>query len=249
LIVCLLASIGVTGLNLVKTSQQITRLQSRMRLETAAREQADSRAETAQKQLAQTKSELKQTEMDLQVARAAGAEATASLAVEVQRAEKLALGLETAERDRDLAQVRLRRYEASGLTAQEAANAAAKIKNLENEVAGTRDERDFFSRRLTSLRKRLNTDDLDCFAMPATLKSKVLVWDPKWRFLVLDAGQAQGVLENGQLLVSRGGQLVAKVKVDRVEKDRAIASVMPGWQLAEIMEGDLLVPAHLEQSL
>jgi hypothetical protein len=39
---------------------------------------------------------------------------------------------------------------------------------------------------------------------------------------------------------------VAKVKVDHVEKDRSVATVMAGWQLGDIMEGDVLIPAHPE---
>ena len=40
------------------------------------------------------------------------------------------------------------------------------------------------------------------------------------------------------------GKLVAKVKVSSVQKDRAVANVVPGWQLGEIFEGDLAIPAH-----
>jgi hypothetical protein len=46
------------------------------------------------------------------------------------------------------------------------------------------------------------------------------------------------------LLVNRNGKLVAKVKVRSVQKDRAVANVMPGWQLGEVMEGDQVTPAH-----
>ena len=81
-------------------------------------------------------------------------------------------------------------------------------------------------------------------AMPAALAGKVLVTDPKWQFIVLDAGIHQGVVKHGELLVSRGGKLVGKVIVQRVAKDRSIANVMPGWELTEILEGDEVMPAH-----
>jgi hypothetical protein len=51
-------------------------------------------------------------------------------------------------------------------------------------------------------------------------------------------------LEDGELLVHRNGKLVAKVIVRRAEKNRCIANVMPGWELAEIKEGDAAIPAH-----
>jgi hypothetical protein len=80
--------------------------------------------------------------------------------------------------------------------------------------------------------------------LPASLKGKVLVSDPKWNFVLLDVGEDKGVLERGELLVNRNGKLVAKVVVSRVQKDRCIANVLPGWELGEVMEGDLVIPAH-----
>jgi hypothetical protein len=52
------------------------------------------------------------------------------------------------------------------------------------------------------------------------------------------------VLQDGELLVSRNGDLVAKVVVTRVEKDRCVATIKPGWRLGEIVEGDHAIPAH-----
>ena len=67
--------------------------------------------------------------------------------------------------------------------------------------------------------------------------------DPKWHFIVLDAGENQGVLERGELLLSCHGKLVAKARVSRVQNDRSIANLLLGWELVEIMEGDLVIPA------
>ncbi len=80
--------------------------------------------------------------------------------------------------------------------------------------------------------------------LPADLKGKVVVVDPKWDFVVLDIGDEQGVLQDGELLVSRDGKLVAKVVVRTVEKNRCIANIVPGWKLGEVFEGDQVTPAH-----
>jgi cell shape-determining protein MreC len=68
--------------------------------------------------------------------------------------------------------------------------------------------------------------------------------DPKWEFVVLNVGEDQGVISDGELLVSRQGKLVAKVIVRSVEKDRSIANLVPGWKLGEMIEGDDVSPAH-----
>jgi len=73
---------------------------------------------------------------------------------------------------------------------------------------------------------------------------KIMVADPKWNFVVLNVGENQGVLEDGELLVNRDGRLVAKVKIQSVQKDRSIANVLPGWSMGEIFEGDQVIPAH-----
>jgi hypothetical protein len=76
------------------------------------------------------------------------------------------------------------------------------------------------------------------------LKGKVVVVDPKWDFVVLDIGNDQGVLQDGELLISRNGKLVAKVVVRTVEKGRCIANIVPGWKLGDVFEGDEATPAH-----
>ena len=74
--------------------------------------------------------------------------------------------------------------------------------------------------------------------MPAGLKGKVTAVDPKWDFVVIDVGERDGVLPDGVFLVNRNGRLVSKVKVATVQPRRSIANVVPGWKLADILEGD-----------
>jgi len=78
--------------------------------------------------------------------------------------------------------------------------------------------------------------------VPREVRGKVLVVDPKWNFLVLDVGSRIGVPQRGVLLVSRNGELVAKVRVMSVEDQRSIANIMPGWKLKDVMEGDVVLP-------
>jgi len=49
------------------------------------------------------------------------------------------------------------------------------------------------------------------------------------------------MLLHGQMLVSRDGKLLAKVKIVNVEDNRSIANVLPGWELEDIMEGDTVL--------
>ena len=79
--------------------------------------------------------------------------------------------------------------------------------------------------------------------LPAGLKGRILVVDPKWDFVIaeLNKTESEGVQKNGVLLVSRNGKLVAKVRIASTQNNRCIANVMPGWKLDELMEGDLVI--------
>jgi hypothetical protein len=81
----------------------------------------------------------------------------------------------------------------------------------------------------------------------ADLQGKIINADPKWNFVVLDVGEDQGAKQDGVLLVSRNGHLVARVRITSVEKDRCVANVIPGpSKLGDPLEGDLVIPAFPE---
>jgi len=73
------------------------------------------------------------------------------------------------------------------------------------------------------------------------LRGEVVAVDPKYDFVVLNIGESDGVLERGEMLVNRGGKLVAKVRVLSVEPQTSVANVLPDWRQAEIMEGDAVM--------
>jgi len=56
------------------------------------------------------------------------------------------------------------------------------------------------------------------------------------------------VLDNGELLVSRDGKLVAKVKITSVQKNQSIGNIEAGSKLGEVLEGDKVIPAYPAQS-
>jgi hypothetical protein len=90
------------------------------------------------------------------------------------------------------------------------------------------------------LRNRLNIYEGEVLKveLPAGLRGRVLAVDPKFEFVVLDIGEVDGVLEQGEMLVNRSGKLVAKVRIMSVQPNRSIANVLLDWKQADIMEGD-----------
>ena len=120
------------------------------------------------------------------------------------------------------------------------------LKEAQSQIDAINAEKVVLQRALTGVKARLaryEGPDTD-IKLRADLKGKVIVVDPKWDFVVLDVGEEQGAIQDGELLVSRAGKLVAKVILRSVQKDRSIANIIPGWKLGEPIEGDEVTPAH-----
>jgi len=196
--------------------------------------------------LAKTKDDLAQTQQELADTQVARDKAVADAATQSKRADDLSDKLAKTTQERDDARNNLAAYTATGLTSDQVGKLNATLKNAQTEIEAINEEKMVLQRAVNRLQTRLakyegpETD----IKLRADLKGKILVVDPKWDFVVLNIGEDQGVLEDGELLVSRDGKLVAKVVVRSVEKDRSIANIVPGWQLGEVIEGDEVTPAH-----
>ncbi len=168
------------------------------------------------------------------------------MAAQVKRADKLAEDLTKTRQERDAAQAESGCLQSDGPHAQQILGMNQELKGVQDNLAAANTENKLFMQKIRKLETELAVyrDPTFFVPLPAGLKGKVLVADPKWNFVVLSVGEDQGVLERGELLVNRNGKLVAKVVVRSVQKDRCIANVLPGWELGEVMEGDLVIPAH-----
>src|SRR5262249_18323401 len=127
------------------------------------------------------------------------------------------------------------------ISEKDVALVSAGVMKLNHELAAVQEENKILLRRLTKLQSMVNGPDVP--TLPADLRCKVLVCDPKWNFVLIDAGEDQGMMDRAELLVARDGRLVGKARAVRVDKSRSIANLIPGWQVGEVHEGDLLIPA------
>jgi septal ring factor EnvC (AmiA/AmiB activator) len=246
LIVAIIAGLTVGGLNFVKVKEKITTLQANLKEQTDGRQKAETELASTKKDLNKTTAALKQTKAELEAATEAKVKAEADVAVQTKRADKLTEDLNKTRQERDAAQADLAAYKATGVTPQQILGMNKEFKTLQDNLAVAETENKVLARKVHALQVALDryvSPEKPVF-LPAALKGKVLVADPKWNFVVLNVGENQGVLEYGELLVNRNGKLVAKIVVRSVQKDRCIANVLPGWELGEVMEGDLVIPAH-----
>ncbi len=242
--ICLIAAVvlglAVAGLNLVVVRDKINILLADRDNEKHIKEVTmDSLAKTNKilvkttKELTTTKQDLAKTTDDLTKSQAETAELT-------KRAEGLSESLKKTQVERDSAQNELAAWKALGVPLESIKATLASLKTVTEERDAILAEKKIlfanYTRVKTELDYLVNPDHVP--ELPAGLKGKVLVTDPKYEFVVLDIGKNQGVLKYGQMLVNRNGKLIAKVQIRSVDTDRSIANVMPGWKLSDVMEGD-----------
>ena len=246
LILAILAGLGAGGVAYYEFSTQIPALQQQR-----DKEKDDKNAEiTAHNKtkavLKKTKADLAQTTQDLADTKADLTKAVARADAQEKRAGDLQDKLTKANADLQDAQDQVAAYKASGLSPDEVVKLNKHFIDAEKQIVGITGERDLWHRKWFTVETKyeelvgVSTDIL----LPPELKGTVMVVDPKWDFVVLDVGADKGAVQDGEMLVSRDGKLVAKVIIRSVQKDRCIANIMPGWKLGEVIEGDVVTPAH-----
>jgi len=246
LIIAIIAGLAVGALNFVKVKEKITTLITERDDWKDKFTKTDADLRKTKKDLETTKADLTKTKEELTSANDARAKAEGEAAKANQRATQLTDELNKTKTDLGDAQAMVARFQASGLSPEQVVSLAKDLKDTQSTLAGSQDENKLLGKKIASLQIKLDKYEgkIPVIPLPANLKGKVIASDPKWDFVVVDVGENQGVLQDGELLVSRNGQLVGKVIVRTVQKDRSIANVMPGWKLGELMEGDQVIPAH-----
>lgn len=240
LIFAILAGIGALAVSQLKVHTKITELTNdRDQLRTDL-EQARVEADTAKNNERRAKEAQEKAERDLAETRANLDAMTARANEQQRRADGLQAELNETIAARNTAQQQLNQWRVFGLSPQQIEQRLAEIAELRKEKEGLVAENTTLTRELRVVKNRLALyeGDNQKVELPVGLKGKVTAVDPEWNFVVLDIGEAQGVLERGEMMVHRDGKLVGKVRIVRVESNRSIANVLPGWKQADVLEGD-----------
>jgi hypothetical protein len=247
--VCLIAAIvfavAVAAINLWKVREVIDTTRKDRDSERSMKEQAQSELADTRTELDKTKVDLDQTKQTLETTSKERDRLRNDNNSLTKQNTTLKATLQKAEEDRDTAQAELAAWNALGITVNQVRSVIAAAKEAQEALEVVNEEKRILEIELRKTMNRLARyeDPTYKVPLPVNLKGTVLVADPKWDFVVLDIGEDQGVLEDGELLVNRGGRLVAKVRVQSVQKDRSIANLVNGWKLGDVAEGDLVIPA------
>jgi hypothetical protein len=246
LIVAIVAALAAGMLNIFQVREKITTLISQRDDEHKNRVIAETDRDNTKKELAKTKDTLTQTQQELTDTKTQRDKAVADAKEQIKRASDLADKLAKTTTELNDTQAKLGAYTATTLSADQVMTLNKALKNTQASLDVAKEENVVLQRTVNRLNSQLagfvGTNYV--VKLRANLEGKIVAVDPKWNFVVLNVGESQGVLENGELLVSRDGKLVAKVIVRSVQKDYSIANLVPNWRLGDVIEGDAVTPAH-----
>jgi hypothetical protein len=241
LIVAIVAGLGIAGLNFAKVQKQITDLVQDRDNEKHIKEVTQGQLRDTNKVLVRVSKELATTKEQLATTSKERDDAVAQVDDLTKKNTTLSDTLKKTQTERDSARDELAAWKALGIPIEQIKATLASLKTVTENRDAILAENKILNGRVQNLQARLADLTDPEYAgpdMPAGLRGKVLVADPKFDFVILDIGSKQSVVEAGRFLVNRNGRLIAKLKVKSVQPDRSIANVMPGWNLSEIMEGD-----------
>jgi len=250
LIVAIIAGLAVGTLNFVKVKKIIEETRAQRDDWHNKFTTTDAALTKTKKELTATTAQLDQTKKDLAATKKDLATAQTSITDLKKQMDTLQGNLANTEKDLSDTKIQLAMYQQAFKTPQEALSVAKDMKALQDKMDAVEDEKKVLQRQLTRVQNELDiyVNPTAHVKLPSSLVGKVLVTDPKWDFVVLNVGEDQGVLDHGELLVSRDGKLVAKVRITSVQKDRCIANIEPGSKLGEVLEGDKVIPAYPAES-
>lgn len=244
LIFAILAGIGTIVVTQIKTREHIKGIiaereqhKAEEDKERKGRKKAETELSATKDALNSTKSTLAKTEEELN-----GTKQQLSAAQE--SINKLKGELASAVEARKKAEADLAKWTQLGVSPEQVVALTKKVKDQSDAIAALEDEKKILARTVNELKNKIELivgKDEYVVPLPANTKGNVVAVDPKWNFVVLDLGQKNEMLEGGVLMVHRNSQLVGKVRIREVYPDRCVATVMPGWKLGEIEEGDQVI--------
>src|ERR1017187_807016 len=226
LIVAILAGLAVGALNIVKVKDNIIGLRTDLTTTSNTLDTTEGTLKTTKLNLDKTTADLKQTKTTLATTTTERDEALVKAEAQNKRASDLSESLAKTQKDRDDAQADLAAYKATGKTAQQVLALTKDLKEAQDAVVEAQIVIKGQQNKVAILQARLDKYEGSNVVvyLPQKLQGKIVVADPKWDFVVLNIGLDQGVKQDGELLVSRGGILVAKIIVRSVQKDRSNAN-------------------------
>lgn len=249
LILAIIAGIAAGVIGFVQVKPAIETLKTQYADEQTAHKNTQTEKKKVEKELANTADELKQEKGNHDNTKSQLAKANTARADAEKRANGLSSDLQKTKADLTASKQELAAWESTGTTPDKIKEEIAAKKEAQAKVGDLEKERELLLAKIKKhedfiaviLGKTEDENPEEGPIMQGPIKGRVLTVDPKWQFVVVDVGSKNGLVRNGVLLVGRDGRLIAKIKVREVKEESAVAFIMKGWNLTDVVEGDIVV--------
>jgi hypothetical protein len=241
LIVAILAGLATLYFAHFRVSERITNLTTERDVALNEKSTAEANASKARSEARKAREEEELAKRELVDTKGTLEVTAARLSEQEKRANQLDEMLAKTMAERNVAQQTVAQWSALGVTVDQVTTLRDQLYAANEERAALADEAKLLVRDNNRLRKELERfrgPDEPHYPLPAGLQGEVVAVDPRYNFVVLNIGEKQGVVPDGQMIVNRNGKLVGKVRITRVTPEQSIANIMPEWQQGEVMEGD-----------
>jgi SMC interacting uncharacterized protein involved in chromosome segregation len=222
-----------------KTREQALTLQSNLDSAKSAQRMAEDGRKKAEKERDDTKTKLEETEGTLKRAQDDLTNARGELQNAKADYEKAKAELDSANQTIASIQKQLEELEKLGINPGKIEELGQKLKQLTDDRARLEIAVKEAEQIADSMRQRADEAQAQVAAKEQTIQTyrgpivrqgltgKVLAYNPGWNFVVLNIGDKQGLRNGVQMVVTRDGQMIGRVRVTTVEPSTAIADVLP----------------------
>jgi hypothetical protein len=241
---------GLAGLyGTVNVSKKIEDLNNSNKELTAQKEEAVKAKATADSNAKKAKEATDKATKELTSVTQARDEKAREADLQTKRATGLNEQLNKANDERNKAQQALAAWNALGVTPDQVKVLKDDLRKSIETVQADAEERKVLNRNLKLVKDELEkyTGKEEKVLLPEGIRGKVVSVDSNYGFVVVDIGEEQGAKVRGEMIVSRGGQLVGKLRFTTVQAKQSIANILPDFSQAgsEVKEGDIVIRSSL----
>lgn len=257
LILAILAGIAAVILGFTQVKPKIEGLQQNLVEETTERIKQTKRAEKGERERDQALSDLKSERNAHSQTRNRLRTTEENLAASEQRNQQLQAQINKLQSDLTAARQNLAAWDALGIKVEEVKGLMSSLAEEKRKNEVLQSENKMLNQRVAILKQQL--EDLlkpdasemveEGVPLPTDLRAKVVSVDPKWNFVTLDVGRNHEAREGGNMLIYRDGKLIAKVKIQSVTDNSSIATIMAGWKIVDVQEGDLALHRPVKRKI
>jgi uncharacterized protein (DUF3084 family) len=191
LIIAVVAGLAVGVVNFVQVKEVITTTRNDLNNTSNKLVQTEATLTKTEKDLKGTRAELDVTKETLRTTQEARNAALADAAKYRKSSEDLTTKLKQTTKERDDAQADLASWIALGIPVDSVKQTIAALKDAKDRIEVQEAEKKILAREIDKLNNRLAyyEDPEKPVKLPEGLRAKVLVFDPKWDFVVLNVGE------------------------------------------------------------